>query len=88
MKIAFFTEGNFVGKYSRDFTNARVDVSWQIALEATHYPLRDIPKVDVKYDLGIIIIPKVNPVFDFTKVRSICDKIAVMQEGPNWFWQD
>ena len=41
------------------------------------------------FDLGIVIIPKNNPEkIDWTWIRSKCKKVAVMQEGPHWYFQD
>jgi hypothetical protein len=84
--IAFFTEMNFVGKIPRNHTNMRTEFAWMCALQADHWNIQAKP--DKKYDLGIVIIPKKNPMFDLDKVKPYCDKVAVMQEGPNWYWQD
>jgi len=86
MKIAFFTEMGFVGKIPRDHKNMRVEFAWMCALNADHYPIQQIPTE--KYELGIVIIPKKLPGIDINILRQSCDKLAVMQEGPNWFWQD
>ena len=85
-KIAFFTEMGFYGKVSRDHDNMRVEFAWMCALNADHYPIGQIPVED--YDLGIVIIPKKNPNFNIDDLKLSCSKIAVMQEGPNWYWQD
>lgn len=86
MKIAFFTEIGFRGKVPRTHENMRTEFAWMCALNADHYNIRDIPSQ--KYDLGIVIIPKKNPNFDINRLRLACAKVAVMQEGPNWYWQD
>lgn len=86
MNIAFFTEMNFTGKIPRDHTNMRTEFAWMCALEADHWNMNDMP--DKSYDLGIVIIPKNNPMFELSKCRTYCNKVAVMQEGPNWLWQD
>ena len=86
MNIAFFTEMNFTGKIPRDHTNMRTEFAWMCALEADHWNINDMP--DKSYDLGIVIIPKNNPMFELSKCRTYCNKVAVMQEGPNWLWQD
>jgi len=86
MKIAFFTEMEFNGKISRTHDNMRVEFAWMCALNADHYNIRQIP-ID-KYDLGIVIIPKKNPNFNIDDLKLSCLKVAVMQEGPNWYWQD
>jgi hypothetical protein len=94
MKIAFFTEMGFTGKVSRTHDNMRVEFAWMCALNAEHFNLdaaikscTDMNGMQV-YDLGIVIIPKNASLFDITKLYAVCRKIAVMQEGPNWFWQD
>ena len=86
MKIAFFTEGQYQGKITRDNPNMRTDLAWICSLKADHWNINQPP--NQQYDLGIVIIPKKNPQFDLNKLKQYCDKIAVMQEGPNWYWQD
>jgi hypothetical protein len=86
MNIAFFTEMGFEGKIPRTHDNMRTEFAWMCALNADHYNINSIPSK--KYDLGIVIIPKKNPNFDIYTLKETCVKIAVMQEGPNWYWQD
>lgn len=86
MKIAFFTEMGFQGKVARTHDNMRTEFAWMVALDADHYNLNIVPVID--YDLGIVIIPKKNPDFNIESLRHRCKKVAVMQEGPNWNWQD
>jgi len=96
MKIAFFSENNYNGTVPRHFPNMRTEFSWMCALDATHYPINKIHEITDHYDLGIIILPKKNinavvsnpqmPLIE--NMRKVCDKIAAMQEGPHWFWQD
>lgn len=86
MEIVFFTEMGFEGKIPRNHPNMRTEFAWMCALNADHYNINAVPKK--KYDLGIIIIPKKNPQFDINTLKPYCDKLAVMQEGPNWYWQD
>jgi hypothetical protein len=86
MEIAFFTEMGFNGKIPRDHDNMRTEFAWMVALNADHYNIKQTPTK--KYDLGIVIIPKKNPDFNIDNLKSSCDKVAVMQEGPNWYWQD
>tara|TARA_B100000497_G_C7628446_1_gene377629 strand:- start:292 stop:1206 length:915 start_codon:yes stop_codon:yes gene_type:complete len=90
MKIAFFTEMNFKGKISRTHENMRTEFAWMCALNATHYPINSAHQIsyDTKIDLGIVIIPKKNPNFNLDSIKSVCDKVAVMQEGPHWYFQD
>ena len=87
MKIAFFTEMGFIGKVPRTHENMRTEFAWMCALNATHYPIntKTLPE---NYDLGIVIIPKNNPDFDINLLKESCKEVAVMQEGPNWNWQD
>jgi len=87
MEIAFFTEMNFEGKIPRTHENMRTEFAWMTALNATHYPINN--KIFTQqYDLGIVIIPKKNPGFDISHLKNSCKQLAVMQEGPNWNWQD
>lgn len=91
MKVAFFTEMGFTGKVPRNHENMRTEFAWMVALEADHYNINSnliIQEPVNKYDLGIVIIPKKNPDFDINTIRHSCNKVAVMQEGPNWYWQD
>ena len=87
MKIAFFTEMGFTGKIPRTHNNMRTEFAWMVALDATHYPINN-KTFTQKYDLGIIIIPKKTPGFNITHLKNSCKQLAVMQEGPNWNWQD
>jgi len=86
MKVAFFTEMGFNGKVPRDLENMRTEFAWMVALDADHYHYKQAPHEH--YDLGIIIIPKKNPHFDLNIIKSHCKKVAVMQEGPHWYFQD
>ncbi len=86
MKIAFFSETGNNQKYPRDFPNARTEVGWCLALDAPMCSLDVLPKEH--FDLGIIIIPKNNPKVSLDFIRNCCDKVAVMQEGPHWYFQD
>jgi len=91
MKISFFSETGNNQKYPRDFPNARTEVGWCLALDAPMCHLNPSIKdrLDNDYDLGIVIVPKNNPEkIDWDWVRSKCKNVAVMQEGPHWFFQD
>tara|TARA_R110000850_G_scaffold101065_1_gene209149 strand:- start:545 stop:1474 length:930 start_codon:yes stop_codon:yes gene_type:complete len=90
MKVAVFTEMNFTGKLPRSYENMRTEFAWICALEATHYPINSAHQIkyETKLDLGIVIIPKTNPDFNIDSIKSVCDKVAVMQEGPHWYFQD
>ena len=86
MNVAFFSETGDNKKYPRDFPNSRTEVAWCIALDAPMCSLEYLP--DEHFDLGIVIIPKNNPKVDLESIRKCCDKVAVMQEGPHWYFQD
>ena len=86
MKVAFFSETCNNQKYPRNFPNARTEVGWCLALDAPMCSLQNLP--NEKFDLGIIIIPKNNPIVNLESIRGCCDKVAVMQEGPHWYFQD
>jgi len=86
MKVAFFSETGNNQKYPRDFPNARTEVAWCLALDAPMCSLEYLP--DGHFDLGIVIVPKNNPKVSLDYIRNCCDKVAVMQEGPHWYFQD
>lgn len=86
MSIAFFTEMGFNGKVPRTHENMRTEFAWMVALDADHYNINRVPQKN--YDLGIVIIPKKNPEFNLDKLKQYCNKVAVMQEGPHWYFQD
>tara|TARA_Y100000034_G_scaffold130569_1_gene189328 strand:- start:80 stop:988 length:909 start_codon:yes stop_codon:yes gene_type:complete len=86
VKTAFFSETGNNKKYPRDFPNARTEVGWCIALDAPMCSFDVLPKEH--FDLGIIIIPKNNPKVSLDFISKCCDKVAVMQEGPHWYFQD
>lgn len=87
MEVAFFTEMGFNGKVPRTHTNMRTEFAWMVALDADHYNLKQTP--DKEYDLGIAINSKNNPeLVDVERYKTKCKKVAVMQEGPFWYFQD
>tara|TARA_R100000908_G_C3748754_1_gene143634 strand:+ start:322 stop:1266 length:945 start_codon:yes stop_codon:yes gene_type:complete len=94
MEVAFFTEGGYSGKQPRNHPNARTEIAWMIALNANHFNIHSyINQSEKQYDLGILILPKKNldklMVGDFMgQMKNLCKKVAIMQEGPNWNWQD
>ena len=93
MKIAFFSENGLQGKCSRDFDNCRTEFAWMIALDADHYNIFNLPAKTENYDIGIIILPKknINKIMQSSAgeiITNMCKKVSIMQEGPNWFWQD
>lgn len=91
MKIAFVTEMGFSGKIPRNHRNMRVEFAWMCALGADHFPCTVTP-TDY-YDLIIVILPKKNLNVwireDYIeKFRKYTKKLAIMQEGPHWYFQD
>lgn len=86
MNLSFFTEMGFSGTIPRNHNNMRTEFAWMCALNGHHYNINHIP--EKRYDLGIIIMSKKNPKFDLDRIKSYCDKVAIMQEGPHWYWQD
>ena len=86
MKVAFFSETGNNRKYPRDFPNARTEVAWCLALDAPMCSLGVLP--NEQFDLGIVIVPKERPRVDLDFIRKCCDKVAIMQEGPHWYFQD
>ena len=85
-KVAFFSETGTNQKYPRNFPNARTEVAWCLALDAPMCALDVLPRE--KFGLGIVIIPKNNPKVNLDFIRKCCDKVAIMQEGPHWYFQD
>ena len=85
-RIVFFSESQLSGRVPRDFENARTEFGWSIMLDAEWCPIGRKP--EGKIDLGIIIIPKSNPNLNIEEFKKICDKVAIMQEGPHWYFQD
>jgi len=96
MNIAFFTEGGYNGKVSRNNPNIRTDQAWMCALNAIHHCVFQLDQITQKYDIGIIIIPKeknreylAHQNYPIIKnLKNICNKILVMQESTHWDWQD
>jgi hypothetical protein len=88
MKVAFFTEMEFNGKVPRTHPNMRTEFAWMVALNADHYNFND-NNISKHYDLGIAINSKKNPEWvNVDNIKKYCDKVAVMQEGPFWYFQD
>lgn len=93
LKIAFFTESNFIGKVvNLPDNNLRTDLAWQYLLNADHFSLQSVPyELTDTYDIGIIIPPK-NKIGIIESAISIIqakvNKLAVMQEGPHDYWTD
>ena len=82
-----FTEMSFNGKVPRTHPNMRTEFAWMVAMGATHLNMNDT--VNERFDLGIVITPKNNPTsVNLTHIKTMCDKVGVMQEGPFWLFQD
>jgi len=87
MEVAFFTEIGINGKIPRTHPNMRTEFAWMVALNADHYHLTQTPAKD--YDLGIVINSKSKPeLVDVPRYKTKCKKVAVMQEGPFWYFQE
>jgi hypothetical protein len=91
MKIAFVTEMTFFGKVPRGHLNMRVEFAWMSALNADHIPCTAEPRDS--YDLIVLILPKKNLNLWINnryveKFRLKTKRLAIMQEGPHWYFQD
>tara|TARA_R100001440_G_scaffold45646_1_gene65292 strand:- start:2136 stop:3050 length:915 start_codon:yes stop_codon:yes gene_type:complete len=87
-KIAWFTEGGFRGKVHRQTPNMKTPLDWIAVMEADHFNLGDNLN-EGNYDLGIMVIPKENPQrANINNIKKFCTKVAIMQEGPFWLFQD
>jgi len=99
-KIAFFTEMPGYGKIQRNHPGMKTMEAWICALDAIHIPLLSgySPNVDDSYsfDLGIVVVPKNwfksgdELLIEYIEkiIKKSCKKIAIMQEGPNYYFQD
>ena len=90
MKVAFFTEMDSFPKeaVTKEYSNMRTEFAWMVALNSDHYNLND-NNIFKHYDLGIVINSKKHPEWvNVSKLKTHCDKVAVMQEGPFWYFQD
>tara|TARA_R110001592_G_scaffold26674_9_gene99599 strand:+ start:2819 stop:3739 length:921 start_codon:yes stop_codon:yes gene_type:complete len=87
MKVAFFSEMEFQGKILRTHENMRVEFAWMATLKADHYTLGVIPNVE--YDIALVLNSKTKPnLLNVKKLKSKCKLVAILQEGPNWNFQD
>lgn len=92
MKIAFVTELSFTGKIHRNYVNMRTEFSWICSLNATHFNIFD-NDISGNWDLIIIILPKkhtshLKNIDIYNKYKPYTSKVAIMQEGPHWYFQD
>lgn len=97
MKIAWLSEGGYIGKVPREATaNAGVLWAWMTSLEVDHYPILNFTSAPTDgYDYLILQIPKTTHVREklFNKdivkeARRISKRILFFQEGPVWVYQD
>jgi len=92
MKICFISQNGFTGKTARTFDNCRTEFAWQIALDAHHENYKDWFFSNTIYDLIVVILPKKLELIDtgalLDSVKRRSKKVAVMQEGPAWYYQD
>jgi len=97
MKIAWLSEGGYIGKVPREATaNAGVLWAWMSNLQVDHYPLLDFSNAPTNaYDYLILQIPKTPEIRkqlinrDIVKeARRISKRILFFQEGPVWVYQD
>ena len=91
--ICFFSENGFSGRVPRDHPNMRTEFAWICSLDAVHHPIHDIHNIkENSFDFGIFIIPKnLEHLINYplmAELKRVCRKVAFMQEGPNWHWQD
>jgi len=99
-KIAFFTEMPGYGKIKRNHPNMKTMEAWICALNATHIPLlcgySPNSNGTYSFDLGIVVIPKNwfkagdELLMQYIEkiVKPSCKNVAIMQEGPNYYFQD
>ncbi len=92
MNVAFISELPFVGKVPRNHNNMRTEFAWMCTLDATHFPIFE-ERISGIWDLIVIILPKKNIDklihLDLkNKYSQYSKKVAIMQEGPHWYFQD
>lgn len=93
LKICFFSENDFSGMVPRNHSNMRTEFAWICSLNAFHHQIHKVHEIRSNaFDIGIIIIPKnLDHLLNYSLInnlKSVCNKILFMQEGPNWHWQD
>ena len=96
MKIAFISENGIYGqKIASDYPHMRTDFAWIVALDATHLNVNQLLSgnsgiAKKEFDIAIFIPPKnMNINIDVIDgLRKFTKKIAIMQEGPSWHFQD
>ena len=93
MKISFFSEAGYSGIPPRNHPNSRVDIAWPAILGANHHPILTVHTLSSNlYDVGVLIIPKQKEmVMNYpmvSELKRVCKKVAVVQEGAHWYFQD
>tara|TARA_R110001592_G_scaffold247349_1_gene509442 strand:+ start:12139 stop:13092 length:954 start_codon:yes stop_codon:yes gene_type:complete len=94
--IIFLSQKGFFGKVDRKTTtHLPVDSAQQTILQADNCHYSQINKINKRYDVCILLIPKTeqdrNSLYNLDIVaegRKIADKVWFMQEGPAWIFQD
>jgi hypothetical protein len=95
-KIIFLSQkGLFGGINRKDHTHLPVDLAQQTILQADNCHYSQINRINKRYDVCILLIPKTeqdrNSLYNIdivAKGREIADKVWFMQEGPSWIFQD
>lgn len=95
MNIVFLTEQNYLGKVDSDHPNMRTEYAWMNMLDAFHLPYQLLQNEEYSSivdtaDFFIMIPSKKNPQFLQAAhiLKSKNKKFGIMQEGPNYLWQD
>ena len=91
--IAFLTELPFEGGVPDNHDNMRTEFAWMNALRAVNIPIVSAKKYPENFcDLVVIIVPKTLENFIqydiIGNAKRIGKKVAFMQEGPSWYYQD
>ena len=95
MNVVFVTEQPFIGKVPDDFRNLRTEFGWMKMLDAFHLPYSEMFNKETQYkemikkaDLLVFIPSKTHPKFLETILSYKNKNIAIVQEGPNNYWQE
>jgi len=95
MNIVFVTEQQFTGEVPTDFRNLRTEFGWMKMLGAFHLPYSEMLNKETQHketiekaDLLVFIPSKTHPEFLETILSYKNKNIAIVQEGPNNYWQE
>lgn len=95
MNIVFLSEQGFIGKVPRNHNNMRTEYGWMAMLDAFHLPYAEVLNPESSYigvidtaDLVVFIPSKSHPELLQIAYQMKDKNIAIMQEGPNYLWQD